>query len=78
MRLHCLRVWRALHTLLQRSAQGRWWHGSIPALRGPNTILGSHNYARPFHHNRFTQNSCININVPKDFEQLFGVSRANI
>lgn len=78
MQLCCLWVWRALHALLQRSAQGWWWHGSIPALRGPSTILGSHNYARPFHHNRFTQNSCININVPKDFEQLFGKSRTNI
>lgn len=72
----------APRVLSQRSALGRLWHGSILPLcvgsEGSWAAAVSHNYARPFHHNRFAQNSCININVPKDFEQLFGISRTNI
>lgn len=72
----------APRVLSQRSALGRLWHGSILPLcvgsEGSWAAAVSRNYARPFHHNRFAQNSCININVPKDFEQLFGISRTNI
>lgn len=72
----------APRVLSQRSALGRLWHGSILPLcvgsEGSWAAAVSRNYARPFDHNRFAQNSCININVPKDFEQLFGISRANI